>query len=765
MNSPSTASCLLLLAAGLAGQSDTPVPLPGGVVPIRDHGADADSGALGAWAAGDDFKCSFQAGAFVLVPYLGQTAPRNLPWRWRTRSVTAAGRELLETTAGREAHGGTRFSWANGPVQERWDVRENDVAQSWVIASAPAGELVIRGDVQSELHAPARAPRVAPLRFADAEGRVEIEYGTAVAIDARGETVDVPVGYEDGELSLHVPAEFLAGAQFPVTVDPLVSTWVIGNTVIPAGSGIVAQAVERVAATDRMTLVTASTRWASVLDGDLVVEKRRDDFGASLLLYSDLSTTTAAYDVSIATMDHFSSYLVAWSRGPVNGTTAIAWFLADADATSIPFAATIAPPAGFLERSPRLGGRPNVYDSTPTALLVRLRDRDDGTGGTEVWGSTIDCAAGTVGAPFQIAGSGLILVADHAEPSVSRGPKGTGEPWLVAWQTYDLLDRWHVTVRQVRPDGALSSTTFEPALPVGDPHAMAPRIDGTSGRYLLAFTTASTTAFPGQLISPLGTHVRAQRFDWPLYGSNPVPVAAHPSRVVETSLARDLELGGLAVDTVTSSHWLCVHGRQGQPHTATRLGYRGLTLDQEVLPNPPQGQSTQRAAAVAFDRQLERFPLLYGVRQVDNGTTRALLYGAVYEHPAAAVPTNYGPDCGPGWIGYSSRFRIGSELSTVGFINGSGQGAGLAALCALSLGPADVPLAGVGVATSCRLLVDPSAPNWLTGLFCVTDGSGARVVVPLPEGLAPVDLHSQWLVQGTGAVAVVTTPGMRIEIR
>lgn len=736
-------------------------PLP---VPITEQVVDAGQASLGAWGAGEDYKCTLTAGTFTLIPYLGKDAPHNLPWQWTTTGI-ALGEDELWRGPMRTDHDATRFTQSRGGVTERWDLRCDAVELSFVIAALPMqpGDLVVRGRIGGPFVAAERPPQAAPLRFVDPDGRAFVDFGGAVAFDATGRSVAVPTAFVGDAIELHVPQAFLATATLPLVIDPLVDVWVLGSGTLDGGPGVTSQDVDRIAASDRMSLVCAEVRWASALDGDLILTRRRDDFGASILLYSALYPTDSVHDCSVAALDTDRSFVAAWSRGPSGGATAITWLKLGADDTGgiVLRNGTPGLPSTHQERAPRLGGHRRVTGSGPTALLVRLRERVDGTGTTEVWGSILDGTAMSVGTPFLIAGSGQLLPADHDRPWVSREVDGAASPWLVAFQTYDALGRWRVQVRMVHSNGTLAAHVFTPDLPPGNPHAMQPRVTGSGSRWLLAYATASSTAWPGQIGDHSGTAVHVQRLQWT--GNGAAPAAVHDRQTLLASNQRNLVVGGLAQDYRTDSHWLLAAGPSNAPHSVIRVGYRGRELDRATLPQSVSGTTVQRPAAIGYDDDLQRFVVFYGARNVHNGVATHQLRGGRYEHPELPLPTAYGANCGSWQVGTSDRFRLGSEFAAVSLL---GSTPGRLAVCGLSFGTADVPLAQFGVAGGCRLLIDATAPNLLAATFHVTDSLGdARIGIRLPEGLLPVDLYAQWLVEGSSPDELHATRGLLVPIR
>src|SRR5690606_2801707 len=125
-----------------------------------------------------------------------------------------------------------RYEYRGAAVTERYDVRREGVEQSFVVHERPAaaGDLVIRGRFLTRLATPERAALHAPLVLRGPAGEALVGYGSAIAFDASGSSTPVTTACTGGTVVLTVPAAWLAGARFPVTVDPLISMTVRSMT-------------------------------------------------------------------------------------------------------------------------------------------------------------------------------------------------------------------------------------------------------------------------------------------------------------------------------------------------------------------------------------------------------------------------------------------------------------------------------------------------------------------------------------------------------
>src|SRR5262249_46073220 len=152
-----------------------------------------------------------------------------------------------------------RVTFDRGSVVEAYDLAPDSIEQSFVIPGLPgAGELVLRIAVEGDLSA---AETAQGLEFGGERGA--IGYGRATVVDARGRRSAPPTTLAAGGIEIRVPADFLARAAFPVTVDPVISTFA---TDASAGNDLNAD-VAYDATTDRF--VTVYERAFSAIDHDV----------------------------------------------------------------------------------------------------------------------------------------------------------------------------------------------------------------------------------------------------------------------------------------------------------------------------------------------------------------------------------------------------------------------------------------------------------------------------------------------------------------
>lgn len=178
------------------------------------------------WAVGRGYKARITAGGLLFHALPGPELPLQ-PVALALQQVQVGGIALPLRTSKRPDDG-NRCGLDHGSVQEHFDLRPEGVEQSFHFPSLPTrGELVVRIAVTTAL---AAMPQDGGVRFG--EGPQAVHYGSATVLDAAGRRLSLPSEWRDGGLQITVPAAFVAAAELPLVVDPLMSspaTWVLGT--------------------------------------------------------------------------------------------------------------------------------------------------------------------------------------------------------------------------------------------------------------------------------------------------------------------------------------------------------------------------------------------------------------------------------------------------------------------------------------------------------------------------------------------------------
>lgn len=174
------------------------------------------------WAVGGGrYKARFDAAGATYVPYFGASSPRNFPIAFALEDVRVGDRSLGFARGVNYERAGDTVLYDRGSVVEFYELRPEGMEQEFLFQELPkGGELVLRVALHTELVPFASA---AGIELANDHGRVG--YSRAIALDARGRQGATQTTLDGGVVEIRVDPGFLATAAWPVTIDPLVSTF------------------------------------------------------------------------------------------------------------------------------------------------------------------------------------------------------------------------------------------------------------------------------------------------------------------------------------------------------------------------------------------------------------------------------------------------------------------------------------------------------------------------------------------------------------
>jgi hypothetical protein len=257
------------------------------------------------WARGATYKARFGAEGVEYIPFLGARSPRNFPVLFRAQAVALGETDLPLDAAVPPALGGMRVIYDRGAVVETWELRPGEVEQRFVVSEVGgAGDLLVRIAVETDLPF---AGSEAGLAF-EVPGLGGVRYGAATIFDARGAAMERAVEWEAGTIEIRVPASFLAAAEFPVTIDPVVTTVAVDTGTDDDFNTDVAYD-----GTNDVWLVVNEETFSA---GDRDIQTRRFT-GAGVFLeqvYSDF-TGADARRPAVANNNQANQFLVVWDEG------------------------------------------------------------------------------------------------------------------------------------------------------------------------------------------------------------------------------------------------------------------------------------------------------------------------------------------------------------------------------------------------------------------------------------------------------------------
>ncbi|MEZ6036455.1 MAG: hypothetical protein R3F29_03165 [Planctomycetota bacterium] len=741
------AALLPMLATAQVGDAAT-API---LVPI--HTAAADLGVpYGIWAAGKDYKIGFHDGA-TFVPLLGREYAQTQSLAWRTRSVRVGAHELVRQ-APRLRYGARRAEYDLGGCVEAYEVRADGVEQTFVLAERPAatGDLVVIGELHTAMACNDVAAAHQPLLFADAHGNRLVRYGAATAVDADGARRAMTTACEGGVVTLQLDGEWLAAARYPVVVDPII-----------AGTGFswgpVREDLDLVRPIDapQIEVWMACSTWASATDSDVYLQPWTDDGASNTSIYADVTTSWSSRRPCVAAVDGY--VLEVFERYfPGTGLNFLRYHRHQLTDTQLDATyGTIV--TGDNAWRADVGG--TVTDQPGSHALVVWQQETTGpfadTASSDIYGCTVNVAAGTVSPGFLIADG---LFTDCERPTVNQVRQHGSEHWLVGYQTIGQLlgqDDWDVLVHAVAPAGAVSAAmTIDASSP---DHKMSPRIEGADSRYLVAFVSSTTQELPGAPQGDVGHRVRVARVDWP----NGAAGGSAPwvTQTVQTAIDARLQLGALAFDLDTRSHWLLTaRSTVSQVVNARTLGYRGRTLQVEQVASVSSTDSTTRCATT-FNQSAGTFLLGYTLND-PAGTTLNVTFVDHFEYPPVTPAASVGPACSPANIAWQGSQQIGSQFGSVAI---TGAAFDSLHVLAMATGTASVPISGVPpIVDGCTLLIPSIGPDFL-GLFGLALGDAVQFALPLPESLISATFYFQdFHTVGGGVFDLLATERLELSI-
>ena len=178
------------------------------------------------WARGANYKASFGPEGAQFVPFLGSDAPRNYPLALAFTSASVGGALLAVPTSQEPERKGAKVEYRRQGVLERYELFPGSIEQTFVFETlAVRGELVVRLALASELVGCVTSEG---LRFANELGGVD--YSRASAIDSTGRRTSCATLLDGDVIELRVPAEFVAQASLPLTIDPAITGFSVATT-------------------------------------------------------------------------------------------------------------------------------------------------------------------------------------------------------------------------------------------------------------------------------------------------------------------------------------------------------------------------------------------------------------------------------------------------------------------------------------------------------------------------------------------------------
>ncbi len=409
------------------------------------------------WAAADRYKASFDASGAAYVPYFGSCAPRNFPVRMHVDSITVGGVALPFDSQAQPARSANRVTFDRGGVVEVYDLAPESIEQSFVFDRLPAaGDLVVRLSVESELELGAAEGGTG----GELEGALDlrgesgsVRYGAATAIDARGERSAAQTSWSKGAIEIRVPAERIAAASFPLTIDPILSTVTIDSS---PTADFLRPDVAYDATTGRWCVVYELA--FSTTDHDVYSKLYTLGGGLVSTVFVDVSTNYWSHP-RVANNEIGSHYLIVAEVGvPSSGGRYIAARMRDAESGSLGGVIVVHNDPLFDEHNPVVGG--DQSSVSPTYFCV-VWQREMGSAGSDIVGRLV-ANDGTV------VGAGTIEIENSADtqdvnPAIAKSDgkaPDAAQDWNIVWTRIESLFDGDLYGARIHWNGAITTPTF-----------------------------------------------------------------------------------------------------------------------------------------------------------------------------------------------------------------------------------------------------------------------------------------------------------------
>jgi hypothetical protein len=372
------------------------------------------------WARGATYKASFGPGGATYYPFFGADAPRNFPVELSLASARAGGAEFTLETATSASRDGMRIVIDRGPIDEVYELALDRVEQTFVIESRPTGgDIRLVVDLQSEL---ARSATSDGVELANEWGKVR--YGNAFVREANGARVPLASRLVEHGVEIEITGDYLAAAEFPLTIDPVVMTFPVGSPTVNEGNPSVAYDV-----TTDLHLVVYDYPFSGS-DFDMIAEAYNSSGTLAAFRTIDFSTESWS-SPSCANLNKHDQFLCAASfRLP--GALMEVWGRTLTGPTLAAGAKfQIGSPSASNLQHVRVGGDP--YDGAASAFYCVVWFNNDGSKIEARLVTSSSTLTGSAPAQLNPGGPGF-----GPYISKSNGQLVNDAAWSIGWETNDF---------------------------------------------------------------------------------------------------------------------------------------------------------------------------------------------------------------------------------------------------------------------------------------------------------------------------------------
>ncbi|MBK7641947.1 MAG: hypothetical protein IPJ19_02680 [Planctomycetes bacterium] len=352
------------------------------------------------------FKAEFTPQSATYIPFCGSAAPLNHPLSFQIQGITSGAEPVAFDANVVASIAGQTVSYARGGVTEVYELDLDTIEQEFVFDSLPSsGDLVVRLAVSTDMQASVDGDSIV---FSSADGSVR--YSAATVVDANGVSAPASTELDGNSIALRVSAEFLATASFPVTIDPVFSTFGITWNAEPVDSFAPAIAWDE----SNQRYCVAYQEVFSATDNDVVRTFVSPTGGFQSGAYVDTSLSAYWAKPDVANNNDSNTFLIAAEVGlPTSGTRTIHGRIVDAATAALGADVLISTADSSGEKvDVSVGGDPAIGFNTYTVVWRRIF----------VAGADDDVHARRVTATGALVGTSTILV-DNSGGTLDRLPR------------------------------------------------------------------------------------------------------------------------------------------------------------------------------------------------------------------------------------------------------------------------------------------------------------------------------------------------------
>jgi hypothetical protein len=430
------------------------------------------------WARGKSYKASFSAQGLTYVPFLGSQAPRDFGLRLSLSGVEAGGSALALASQPQAQREGDVVSLARGPLTEVYRLAPESVEQQFVLAGKPGeGDLALHIAVESEF-APVQDAQ--GLLFANEHGAVR--YGKATVVDAAGARLELSESLADGQIGIEVPASFLARAQYPVTIDPLVTTFAVADNAWLDSQPDAAYDI------NSNTYAAVYEEFFSLTDTDVYVLSKTT---AGVDVPGSLQPIDVSLDVwrdaHIADNRIAGNFLVVCTYGMIGTQHLVVSCTYSATGHNVGATQVVCDPTMGDQFNAVVGGDPET--NGPTYFMV-VWQRYYGSGDQDILGRLVDSNGFPYGPIIPIENS---FSTNDDLPAVSKSdglPPFATQAWTVAWRREYTAADHDIYAAQLGWDGTILHPTYVVAATSHDegaPAVSSPIVGEAERTYMVAY--------------------------------------------------------------------------------------------------------------------------------------------------------------------------------------------------------------------------------------------------------------------------------------